>query len=266
MGFLKNLFIMNTKIPDSVCQLRPEQIKKLEGVMPPIHDASIPKDYQETILAFQQICNELGIDMHDGILYHQYLKENPKILVIVGPSGAGKSTLVKYLMNTFATYFAPSISCTTRRPRGQEKDGEHYYFISQEEFAAKIAAKDFLEYEEVYNGIMYGTLISEVENIKNTKKIPLLDIDIAGCIRLSRKYPSQVHIVLIQPPDMNILEKRLRERDQDVSEFILQERIAKAEQETIQAKKIANVVIVNTSIIHIRKKITEVVCRTFNIK
>lgn len=257
---------MKTKIPDSVMQLQPEQIKKLEGVAPPMHGASIPQNYQETMLAFQQVCNELGIDMHDGILYHQHLKENPRILVIVGPSGAGKSTIVKYLMGTFATHFAPSVSCTTRLPRGEEKDGEHYHFLSQEDFAAKIAAKEFLEYEEVYNGIMYGTLLSEIENIQNAKKIPLLDIDIAGCLRLCRKYPSQVHVVLIQPPDMATLEKRLRERDQNISEDILQERLAKAEQEILQAKKIANVVIVNTSIIHIRKKITEVVCEKFNIK
>ena len=99
-----------------------------------------------------------------------------KVLIISAPSGSGKTTVVNHLLESFDC-FAFSVSATTRAPRGVEKDGEAYYFISEEEFRRRIAADAFIEYEEVYKGVLYGTLKSEVDRIWKQGKVILFDVD-----------------------------------------------------------------------------------------
>ena len=108
-------------------------------------------------------------------------------LIITAPSGAGKSTLIKALMEKYPALFQFSISATTRPPRQGEVDGRHYHFLSSEAFKAAQADNAFLEWEEVYTGLFYGTLQSEVSRIQNNGAIPLFDIDVNGGLSLQQK-------------------------------------------------------------------------------
>ena len=99
-----------------------------------------------------------------------------KLIVFSAPSGAGKTTLVKHILSQFSnTSF--SISATSRSPRGNEKDGVDYHFLSKSEFKKKINNNEFIEFEEVYGGVHYGTLKSEIENIWTNNEVALFDID-----------------------------------------------------------------------------------------
>ena len=102
-----------------------------------------------------------------------------KLIVFSAPSGAGKTTLVKYLLSMFDK-IEFSISATSRKPRGMEKNGKDYYFLSDQEFKEKINTKEFVEYEEVYGGAFYGTLKSELNRIWKDNKIVIFDIDVVG--------------------------------------------------------------------------------------
>ena len=110
-----------------------------------------------------------------------------KVLIISAPSGSGKTTVVNHLLESFDC-FAFSVSATTRAPRGVEKDGEAYYFISEEEFRRRIAADAFIEYEEVYKGVLYGTLKSEVDRIWKQGKVILFDVDVKGGVNLKKYF------------------------------------------------------------------------------
>ena len=115
-------------------------------------------------------------------------KKYNKIILITAPSGSGKTSVVNYLMKKF-TSLAFSVSATTREPRKNEKNGQDYYFITEEEFRDKIQKKEFLEWEMVYEGKYYGTLKSDMERIWNENKIPVLDIDVQGAIHVQQQYP-----------------------------------------------------------------------------
>ena len=149
-----------------------------------------------------------------------------KVLIFSAPSGAGKSTVVGHLLGLHPE-FEFSISATSRPPRGTERDGVEYYFISAEKFRELIAQDAFVEHEEVYHDRFYGTLKSEVERIWAKGHVILFDVDVKGGANLKRYFGDAALSVLILPPSMEELERRLRGRGTDGEEAI-RERLGKA--------------------------------------
>lgn len=164
-----------------------------------------------------------------------------KIIIFSAPSGSGKSTIVKHLLNTYPT-LEFSISATSRQPRGNEKHGREYYFLSPDEFREAIGRGEFIEYEEVYEDCHYGTLKSEVERIWNMGKTILFDIDVKGGINLKRIFGDQALSVFIKPPSIEELRKRLITRGTDSTEAI-DKRVLKAEEEMKYEEKFDTVLV-----------------------
>ncbi len=158
-----------------------------------------------------------------------------KLIVFSAPSGSGKTTLVHFLLSQ-ALPLGFSISATSRTPRSNEQNGIDYNFMSPEQFQAKIKADEFLEYEEVYEKLFYGTLNSEVERLWKQEKHILFDIDVKGGMTIKQKFPSKTLAVFVQPPSIDVLEERLRSRGTD-SEEKVQERVKKAALEMAFASK-----------------------------
>lgn len=152
-----------------------------------------------------------------------------KLLIFSAPSGAGKSTIVRHLLESNPG-LAFSISATSRRPRAGEKDGRDYYFITPEAFRRKIENHEFIEWEEVYPGLFYGTPRSELERIWNRGMHALFDIDVHGGLNLKKKFGDNALSVFVMPPSLKVLEERLKARGTDGSED-LQLRLDKAEAE-----------------------------------
>src|ERR1700748_1665896 len=152
---------------------------------------------------------------------------NGKLIIFSAPSGAGKTTIVQHLL-TKLPELKFSVSATTRKPRGDEKEGKDYYFISKEEFLHRIAKKQFVEFEEVYSGTFYGTLRTEIERIWDEGKTVIFDIDVEGGLHLKRKYEDAALAVFVQPPSVEVLKERLTGRGTDSKEK-LHERFVKAE-------------------------------------
>mgnify|MGYP000259305997 CR=1 FL=1 len=123
-----------------------------------------------------------------------------------------------------------SVSATTRKPRPHEEHGREYYFLDQNDFEAKVSNGEFLEHEEVYNGIFYGTLKSEVERLWLLGKTVIFDVDVAGGLRIKQKYGDNALAIFLRPPSLDILMERLRKRSTEV-EHQLKERIDKANYE-----------------------------------
>jgi guanylate kinase len=149
-----------------------------------------------------------------------------KVIILAAPSGAGKTTITKYLLERFPR-LAFSISATTRAPRGAEKDGVEYHFLSLEKFEALIKQDEFIEYEQVYEGVYYGTLKSELERIWALGKVPVLDIDVKGAIRVQEQLGAKSISIFIMPPSVDALRERLLNRQTETPESI-QTRIDKA--------------------------------------
>lgn len=152
-----------------------------------------------------------------------------KLVIISAPSGAGKSTIVKHLLEKGLSLMF-SVSATTRMPRGCEKNGVDYYFLSTEEFRRKVAAGDFVEWEEVYQGQLYGSLKSELEKIWEKGSHVLFDVDVQGGIRLKKIFGAAAISIFIMPPSVGELAERLSKRGTDSPEKIAL-RLAKAEEE-----------------------------------
>ena len=166
-----------------------------------------------------------------------------KVLIFSAPSGAGKSTVVNHLLGLHPE-FEFSVSATSREPRGTEKDGVEYYFISPERFRELIAADAFVEHEEVYHDRFYGTLKSEVERIWAKNHVILFDVDVKGGVNLKKYFGESALSILIVPPSQEVLEQRLRGRGTDSEEAIL-ERLGKAREELDFASGKFDVEIVN---------------------
>ena len=147
-----------------------------------------------------------------------------RIVVFTSPSGAGKSTIARSILKEYPQ-LKFSVSATTRSSRPGEEDGQHYYFMSPFDFQKRIRQEEFLEYEEVYPGLWYGTLLSEVERLGSEGGV-LLDIDVNGAGRVKEKYGKDVCVVFISPPSKEILQKRLKDRGTESDEE-MQKRLAR---------------------------------------
>lgn len=150
-----------------------------------------------------------------------------KIIILTAPSGSGKTSITRYLLKKFPERLQFSISASTRKPRGAERDGVEYYFISEDDFRQKIQHQAFVEWEMVYEGKYYGTLKAEIQRIWDLSKIPVLDIDVKGAIHIQQQYPGSVLSLFIQPPSVEELKRRLKSRGTETEES-LQARINKA--------------------------------------
>jgi len=165
-----------------------------------------------------------------------------KIIIITAPSGAGKTSITRHLLEQFPQ-LAFSVSAATRAPRGQEKDGVDYYFMSTQSFQHKIQENEFVEWEMVYEGKYYGTLKSELVRIWNNHQVPVLDIDVKGAIHVQQQYPGSSMSIFIDPPSIDELRRRLDSRGTETPES-LQARVNKASFE-ISFKQHFNHIIVN---------------------
>lgn len=165
-----------------------------------------------------------------------------KLIIFSAPSGSGKSTIINYLLSQNLN-LAFSISATSRAPRGDEKNGVEYYFLSPEEFRTRIANDEFLEYEEVYTDKFYGTLKSEVERLTSMGKNVIFDVDVLGGVNIKKYYKERALSVFIQPPGIQELRRRLETRATDAPE-VIEKRIERAEFELSFSDKF-DVVVIN---------------------
>ena len=152
-----------------------------------------------------------------------------KLIIFSAPSGAGKSTIVRYMLaQDLNLQF--SISATSRLPRGEEKNGIEYFFLTPQEFKDRIANGDFLEYEEVYPDKFYGTLKSEVDRILAEGKNVVFDIDCIGGLNVKKIYGDRALSIFVMPPSIQTLRERLEKRGTDAPP-VIEKRLAKAEYE-----------------------------------
>ncbi|MGD0342935.1 MAG: guanylate kinase [Bacteroidales bacterium] len=166
-----------------------------------------------------------------------------KLIIISAPSGAGKSTIVKYLLEREIN-LEFSVSCATRAPRGTEKDGVDYYFISVEEFRKKIKNNEFVEWEEVYKDQLYGTLKSEIDRIWSHGNHVLFDVDVKGGIHLKNIFVHSAISIFIMPPSIGELERRLKARGTD-PESKIKMRVKKAVEEMKLADNFDSIIVNN---------------------
>lgn len=152
-----------------------------------------------------------------------------KLIIFSAPSGAGKTTIVHHLLEVFPT-LEFSVSATSREPRGHEQHGVDYYFFTADEFRKRVAAGEFVEYEEVYPGQLYGTLRSEVDRIWRKGHHVIFDVDVKGGLKLKKQFGDKALAVFVRPPSVAALEQRLRHRATE-SEEKIRMRIDKATQE-----------------------------------
>jgi guanylate kinase len=171
------------------------------------------------------------------------LKHNGKLIIFSAPSGSGKTTLVRHLLSHFSD-LQFSISATSRSPRGEEVHGKDYYFLNESDFRNHIEKGNFLEWEEVYKGALYGTLKSEVDRIWNNEHHVIFDMDVIGGLNLKKMYGDKALSVFVKPPSIEELEARLRSRKTD-SEDKIQQRLAKAERELQYAPRFDHVLLNN---------------------
>jgi guanylate kinase len=163
-----------------------------------------------------------------------------KLVIISAPSGAGKSTIIKHLLES-GINLEFSVSATTRKPRGEEKNGKEYYFLSVKEFRSGVNKSKFIEWEEVYKDQLYGTLKSEIERIWGNGNHVLFDVDVKGGINLKNIFKHDAISIFIMPPSIKELEKRLIRRGTDSAEKIKM-RVAKAKQEMKLADQFDNII------------------------
>lgn len=153
-----------------------------------------------------------------------------KLIIISAPSGCGKSTIIGHIMDESKRDLQFSISATNRLPRPGEQHGVHYYFLSDEEFKSRVAAGDFVEFEEVYPGRFYGTLRSEIDSRLRSGHNIILDIDVKGGINVKRQFGDRAISIFIEPPSIDELRRRLEGRGTDAPD-VIDQRVGRAEYE-----------------------------------
>ena len=168
-----------------------------------------------------------------------------KLIIFSAPSGAGKTTIVKHLLQKNLNLVF-SVSATCRNPRPGETNGKDYHFLSEQEFRSKIENNEFLEWEEVYKGTLYGTLKSEVERIRDQGINVIFDVDVVGGLNIKKFYGEDALAVFVQPPSVEELKNRLQRRSTETEET-LKARVAKAEYEMSFAPKF-DVVLINNEL------------------
>jgi guanylate kinase len=152
-----------------------------------------------------------------------------KLIVITAPSGAGKTTIARHLLHVIPS-LAFSVSATTRPIRAEESDGRDYFFMTEDEFKNRIAGNEFMEWEQVYHGLFYGTLKSEIERLWAEGRHVLFDVDVQGALNLKKQFPDNTLTIFIKPPSYDVLMHRLHSRATEPPEKI-EERIRKAQDE-----------------------------------
>jgi guanylate kinase len=168
---------------------------------------------------------------------------NQKIIILTAPSGAGKTTIKTKLLSALPQNLSFSVSATTRKIRGNEKEGVDYFYISEDDFKSKVSQHAFIEWEMVYPGLYYGTTMDEIQRIWGEHKIPLLDIDVKGALNIKKQFGNNALTLFIEPPSLEILKQRLTNRGTDTAENIAM-RIEKATIE-LQYRDQFDAVIVN---------------------
>ncbi|MFI3331561.1 MAG: guanylate kinase [Rikenellaceae bacterium] len=164
-----------------------------------------------------------------------------RLIIISAPSGSGKSTILNFLLKKFPC-LEFSISATSRAPRGEEKNGVEYHFLTSEEFKRAAQNNEFVEWEEVYAGTCYGTLKSELERIWAKGNVIVFDIDVKGAINLKKIFGTSALSMFIMPPSVEILRERLTSRGTDSVEAI-EKRVSKAAEEIEYAKEFDSTVV-----------------------
>jgi len=164
-----------------------------------------------------------------------------KTLIFSAPSGSGKSTIVHHILDLYPE-MEFSVSATSRKPRGEEREGVDYYYLTPAKFRKLIAQDAFVEYEEVYEGRFYGTLKSEVERIWNAGHVIIFDVDVKGGVNLKKYFGDDALSIFIQAPSVEVLRERLVKRGTDSPEDI-ENRIAKAEEEMTYAPQFDHILI-----------------------
>ena len=149
-----------------------------------------------------------------------------KVIIFSAPSGAGKTTIVRHLVKTVSN-LEFSISATTREPRRNEKNGEDYYFLSRNDFLRRVESNEILEWEEVYSGVLYGTLASEIERIWSQGNHIVFDVDVKGGVKIKEKFGRNGLCIFVKVEDVDVLKRRLKKRNSE-SEKSLNERVEKA--------------------------------------
>lgn len=158
---------------------------------------------------------------------------NEKVLIFSAPSGSGKSTVVNHILDLHPE-IEFSVSATSRPPRGEERNGVEYWFLTADDFRCRIAGDEFVEYEEVYPGRFYGTLKSEVRRIWDKGHVIIFDVDVKGGVSLKNYFGDKALSVFIQAPSVEELRRRLVSRGTDTPEAI-ETRVAKAAEEMTYA-------------------------------
>ncbi|KAK5116726.1 hypothetical protein LTR62_007400 [Meristemomyces frigidus] len=160
-------------------------------------------------------------------------KQQPQPIVVSGPSGSGKSTLLKRLFDAYPNQFGFSVSHTTRFPRAGEEDGIAYNFVSKPDFQKLVAENSFIEHAQ-FGSNLYGTSIQAVKNVAEQGRTCILDIEMEG-VKQVKKTDLNARFVFLQPPSVEVLEKRLRGRGTDKEEAI-KERLEQADKEIEYSK------------------------------
>lgn len=168
-------------------------------------------------------------------------RPTPKLIVISAPSGAGKTTLCQRLLEDFPKQLVLSISSTTRAPRGQEKNGREYFFLSKEDFQREISEGDFAEWALVHDNY-YGTSRKTIESALQAGKSVLLDIDVQGAQSLGTAFGARCLRVFIAPPSIDELERRLRSRGTETEESI-RKRLQNAREEMARQGEFDRVIV-----------------------